>query len=149
MLRVFLTRISSTIFELKVTNSSKIIELLIAPWCFACQLRNRRNHTGPGPGIFLPRQLPAEKLAEVFEKWIKGKFVLLFYTSWFRVRINYSSVTLFFHYDGIRNILDFVQEPGQAGRNSAPARLLVLLTTNWNSNFNRMVAGETQAVVEY
>ncbi|KAK9349563.1 P-loop containing nucleoside triphosphate hydrolase protein [Lipomyces doorenjongii] len=98
---------------------------------------------------FYHGQLQAEIKAETFEKWIKGEFALLFCTSGFGVGIDYGSVTLVIHYDGIWNLLDFVQESGRAGRNNAPARSLVLLRTNWNPNSNRMVAGEAQAVVEY
>ncbi|KAK9329323.1 hypothetical protein V1520DRAFT_279501, partial [Lipomyces starkeyi] len=44
------------------------------------------------------------------------EFALLFCTNGFGVGIDYGNVTVVVHYDGISNLLDFVQESGRAGR---------------------------------
>ncbi|KAK9367147.1 hypothetical protein V1509DRAFT_567539 [Lipomyces kononenkoae] len=56
-------------------------------------------------------QRSAAEKAKVFERWIAGETPLLFCTSGFGVGIDYGSVTLLvIHYDGLWNLLDFVQE---------------------------------------
>ncbi|KAK9364313.1 hypothetical protein V1509DRAFT_573037 [Lipomyces kononenkoae] len=90
----------------------------------------------------------AEK-AKVFERWIGGETPLLFCTSGFGVGIDYGSVTLVIHYDGVWNLLDFVQESGRAGRNEAAARSLVLVKPNWEPVHDRNTASEVQAVAEF
>ncbi|KAK9364713.1 P-loop containing nucleoside triphosphate hydrolase protein [Lipomyces kononenkoae] len=94
-------------------------------------------------------QLDADKKDLVFEKWIKGDYALLFCTSGFGVGMDYDRVSLVVHYEGIWNLVDFVQESGRAGRDNQSARSLVLLRVNWTPDSGRMVAQDAKAILEY
>ncbi|KAK9233679.1 P-loop containing nucleoside triphosphate hydrolase protein, partial [Lipomyces kononenkoae] len=86
---------------------------------------------------------------QVLNSWMTGTYKLLFTTSGFGVGIDYDSVTLVIHNEGIWSLVDFVQESGRAGRNNKPAKSIVLLETNWHPNYQKLIAGDAQVIDEY
>ncbi|KAK9364317.1 P-loop containing nucleoside triphosphate hydrolase protein, partial [Lipomyces kononenkoae] len=98
---------------------------------------------------FYHGKLDVDQKAAILTKWLTGGYKLLFCTSAFGVGIDYGDVRLVIHYDGIWNLLNFVQESGRAGRNNKAARSLVLLRNGWTPDYQRMPPNESQEVVEY
>ncbi|KAK9233802.1 P-loop containing nucleoside triphosphate hydrolase protein [Lipomyces kononenkoae] len=98
---------------------------------------------------FYHGKLNADEKAAILTKWLTGRYKLLFCTSGFGVGIDYGDVRLVIHYDGIWNLLNFVQESGRAGRNQKAARSVVLLRKSWTPDYQRMPPNDAQEVDEY
>jgi superfamily II DNA helicase RecQ len=99
---------------------------------------------------FFYGDLTPDMKADILEKWIAGSYVLVFTTSGFGTGIDYGSVSLVVHYEGIWGLLDYVQESGRAGRKGdKPAKALVILRENWHPNYKKLTAGDAVAIDDY
>ncbi|KAK9247035.1 P-loop containing nucleoside triphosphate hydrolase protein [Lipomyces tetrasporus] len=99
---------------------------------------------------FFSGDLTPDMKADILEKWIRGLYVLVFTTSGLGVGIDYGSVSLVIHYEGLWGLLDYVQESGRAGRKGDKAsNALVITRKDWHPNYKKLTAGDAMAIDDY
>ncbi|KAK9310886.1 hypothetical protein V1524DRAFT_371986 [Lipomyces starkeyi] len=112
-------------------------------------LYNRFSRDNDKVGLFYGDLSPEAK-ADVLDKWISGQYTLVFTTSGFGVGLDYGTVSLVIHYDGLWSLQDYVQESGRAGRRGdRSAKALLLLRNVWRPNYTNITARDAIAIDDY
>jgi len=75
-----------------------------------------------------------------------GKFKVMIATSAFGTGIDYPSIRAVIHVNGARNLIEFYQESGRAGRDGLPADSIVLFGRNNGLKAARAEGGDYEAV---